>query len=832
VRDPTIGMRPRRYRPRGYSLATPLTALLLVATLGVALPAAGVAAGSSLPSSSPLGASASGILSPSAFAERAGYPVAGVANLSDPAPASGSQQIEITFEATNPTFYDAPSPGAAPMTDAEIANEYGLSPAAYASAEQYFTSEGLTVTHSWPDRLSLSLEGSASAVDRAFGTELESGSSGGQAVTFPATAPSLPAALEGEVTSVAGLTSGLDQFTLPELPAVTSASSGPAQSPTDLVTPEVARDIYSISPLYNLTQSPTYASQKAVVLLLWGEGYSPSDIQTFFSQYYPSGFPAPNVVPYPVDGAPNPSPGAVNDPSNATRELTLDIEWAGSMAPGATLDAVYAPDGPPTNDYSPTDASMIDALNLAVDQSSLANVAAISMSFGSADGQDPTLTTGFENDFSVAAREGISVFAATGDFGGYSESGCQGSPEPEYPSASPQVVAVGGTSVTLDRSLLGSVTGFSESAWSQSGGGYSAQFAAPSWQEVGSAAAPIEANGHRGMPDVAATADYNFLYFDGAEGAGGGTSFATPLWAGMVTEMDALHGSNFGFIDPELYALGANNSTIDPPFHDITTGGNCLGSAEPGWDTATGWGSPDGVNLYEHLVASFVNLTLEAGPSPVLPGGTVTITATLTNYTSGAPISGVAVSISLSSSGIGGPCSGTFGTALPTSNGSGSVRATISVPYCYLGATAVASAMVSSGGYYASASSGLRVNLLGLSPVLSAITVYPNNVVFYIVLMAICITAGGLLGRRPEPTRRVPPGSATAPRPAPPPVAPAPAPPPAASAPAVPAEAPAEASVEPPAEVSATVPISTTPPSEPAPSEPMDLSPDDPAPSS
>ncbi len=749
--DPTLGMRPHRRGPRGRFATIPLCGIVLLAALVLALPGGAGALPAASGGAAVAAGSTAGTLAPSGFAGRAGYPAVPASAVTDPVPAAGNQEVEITFAPTNLTLYDVPAAGAAPMTTSEIANDYGLSLPAYTAAEEYFEAEGLTIAHAWPDRLSLSLSGPSSAVDRAFATDLLSGTYGGRSVTFPASAPSLPTELEAEIESVAGLADGFDSFSLPLLPAATNASGVPAQGPTQLITPAIAREIYSISGLYNLTQSPTYAQDKAIVLLLWGEGYSPSDIQTFFAQDYPSGFPAPTVTPYPVDGAPAPSANAVNDPSNASRELTLDIEWSGSMAPGATLDAVYAPDGPAADDYSPTDASMIDALNLAVDQSSLSNVAAISMSFGSADGQDSTLTHGFETDFAVAAKEQITMFAATGDLGGDAQSGCTGGTEPEYPASSPQVVAVGGTSVALDRSVLGAIDGFSESAWDQSGGGFSAQFAAPSWQEVGSAAAPISANGHRGTPDVAATAGYNFLYFDGQDGAGGGTSFATPIWAGMVTEMDALHGSDLGFLTPQIYAIAANASSVGSPFHDITSGGNCLGPAGPGWDTATGWGSPDGVNLYEHLVASFVNLTVSALPSPVVPGGTVTITARLTNYTSGAPIGDVGVVVSLSSAGIAGPCSGTFGRSVPVSNEDGEVVASIALPLCYLGASAVATATVTGGGYYGSVAAAVSVNLLGLSPSLRSLAQYPNNVVFYLVLMTVAIAVGGVLGRRSRP---------------------------------------------------------------------------------
>jgi hypothetical protein len=278
------------------------------------------------------------------------------------------------------------------------------------------------------------------------------------------------------------------------------------------------------------------------------------------------------------------------------------------------------------------------------------------------------------------------------------------------------------------------------------------------------------------MPDVAATAGYNLLYFNGQPMAGGGTSFATPLWAGMVTEMDALRGTNFGFLDPALYQLGANVSASSAPYNDITSGRNCLGPAGPGWDTATGWGSPVGVLLFEHLIASFVNLAVSATPSPVAPGGAVTVVVTVTNATSGAAISGLPVVISLASTGIvGGPCSGKFGSVTPVSNRTGTAVASISVPVCYLGSGAVASILVSGHGYYGSTSASVSVNLLGFDPALAPLAVYPNNVVLFAVIMGLGIVVGAFLGRprrapaetsEPAPATSVPPPAPT-PTPAP-----------------------------------------------------------------
>jgi kumamolisin len=787
----------RRHRGR-WTSARRACAVLWAAALAVAGLGATVATGAAAPSAAVTSPAASALQFATPFATRAGYDPSQSSEATAVGPASGTDEVVVTFASPNPSFYAAPTPGAPAMSQTEIADSYGLSNASYAAAEQYFESRGLSVLHAWPDRLFLSLTGPASVVGAAFGTSLESGTMDGRTVTFPATAPSVGGGLEPEIAAVSGLSSGFTSFTIPEFSPVPTGITPSQTNPSDLVSPADARLIYDVSALYNTTSSPTYASGKGIVLLLWGWGYSPSDISTFYSDDYPTEFPAPVITPYPIDGAPSPSSSAPSDPSDGAREMTLDLEWSGSMAPGATLDAVYAPDGPSSNGYSPTDASMEDAINAAVDPNTVPNVAAISMSFGSADGQDPTYQMAFETAFHQATDEHISLFAATGDTGGdtppTSGSGCTGTPQPEYPAASTQVVAVGGTDVTLDRSVLGSVTGFSESGWSDSGGGFSTDYQAPSWEQVGSATAPIEAaGGYRGMPDVAASAAYNFLYYDGQTDEGAGTSFASPLWAGIVTEMDALHGTNLGFITPVLYSLGANPPPGGSPFHSVTSGSNCVGSAGPGWNVVTGWGSPDATLLYEHIVSAFVDLAVTASPTLIAPGGSVTITAVVTNASSGAEIDAVPVVVSLGSDGVGGPCSGSFGTTTVTSNGSGSVATGFTVPVCYLGSSAIASILVESDGYYGSSSVSVHVNLVGLAPWLAPFATYPTSIVLFAVIMAVAIVIGAVIGRPPAPRRPVEESEPTPP--AAPPVVPAADPPPPD---AVPAAASADAPVSTP----------------------------------
>jgi kumamolisin len=772
-------MSPRNQRPwrLWLVLATVLSLLAVLFPTTGATPL-GSASPSSPGSVAPLAATA--FAAP--FAARAGFASWQASAVIHPAPATGSELVVVTFEPRDPVRFFAPPSGGPFLTPAGIAHAFGMPAGQYAAIEQYFRSAGLSVLDEWPDHLALSLAGSAAAVGRAFGTSLFTGSYEGRSATYPATPPTLPSSIEAVVGSVLGLSSGFDTFTTPSLTELPTTGVLPGQGSGNVVTPAIAREIYDLSELYNVSGRFATATSQSIALLLWGYGYSPPDISTFFQQDYPSGFPAPNVVAYPVDGAPSPSPSAVNDPCHDAQELTLDLEWSGSMAPGATLDAVYAPESA-TPGCSPSVSSMADALHRAV----TLPVSAVSMSFGTPESSDASLVAAWQTYLSEAVQEGITLLAATGDLGGDANANCQGGPSPEYPSTSPDVLAVGGTDVSLNRNILGQITGSSETAWSGSGGGYSAQYSAPAWQNSGT--------GPRGIPDVSATAALNYEYFNGQAVTAAGTSFATPLWAGLITEMDALHGRSLGLVSPRLYSIGEAEPAgrIAIGLADVTSGSNCVGPAGPGWDDVTGWGSPRALALYEDLTATFVNLSIAVTPSTVAPGGTVTISGHLANGTTGAPIAGVPVAVSLASDTNVGPCIGTFGSSAPTTGLTGNVSVSISVPLCYFGAHAAAAVEVVSNGYYGTNSTSVAVNLLGLVPALGGLADYPANVAAFTIIMAVSITIGYFLGRgRPSTVRQSPPPTPPSPPPVHPPPAYAPGPPPPPSTlpgPAAPPEA-------------------------------------------
>ena len=279
-------------------------------------------------------------------------------------------------------------------------------------------------------------------------------------------------------------------------------------------------------------------------------------------------------------------------PEKPQGETVLDLEIVHSVAPAAKL-VVYlsAPDfghGDRAFDQLVTDH--------------LGSI--ISESLGSCEPETPS---GARNNYASiqdrAVALGISHFVASGDSGAYT-CGVDQDPATSFPASLPTVTAVGGT--TVFESQQGVY--FREYAWSSpidqsgGGGGASIYYAAPSYQDKERQAA---GRGFRQVPDVAADADPStgfHILFGGKDGEAGGTSAATPLWAGTVAlvneDLKRKGLREVGFANPAIYWMGENNSRLSPrPFHDVTAGNNLGYDAGSGWDFATGWGSMDAAGL-------------------------------------------------------------------------------------------------------------------------------------------------------------------------------------------------------------------------------------------
>ncbi|TAN33682.1 hypothetical protein EPN29_05250 [bacterium] len=285
-------------------------------------------------------------------------------------------------------------------------------------------------------------------------------------------------------------------------------------------------------------------------------------------------------------------------------EISVDVEWAHAVAPGAAIDLVLA--------RSSQDADMLRATRFAVEHN-LGDV--ISQSFGEAEAcADPRLLEQEHALFEAASDRGIALFAASGDFGS-GQPTCDGATlfiSASTPASDPQVTAVGGTRLAAD-GVSGAYR--SESAWNRSGGGFSSVYSRPGYQ------APFNGNEReRGLPDVAYDADPNTgvlgtwsvlcgLAFPCPLGVAilrfGGTSAGTPQWAGIAALADQEAGRRLGPINKALYHI-AKSDSYGSAFHDVTSGNNGYAglagfSAAPGWDAATGLGSPDVAHLLRLL---------------------------------------------------------------------------------------------------------------------------------------------------------------------------------------------------------------------------------------
>lgn len=288
-----------------------------------------------------------------------------------------------------------------------------------------------------------------------------------------------------------------------------------------------------------------------------------------------------------------------NNPDHVSEaaEITLDVEWAHVVAPGATIDLVLA--------KTPSLGDLLNATNFAVTHN-LGDI--ISQSFGVNEACVPQYNQLSHRIFQAAIKQKVSLFAAAGDSGA-AVNGCNGNPARGvlYPASDPSVTAAGGTSLRANGqtgSYIGETTWNDTDMLGSTGGGFSGSFARPSYQN---GMPGIQKT--RGLPDISFDSDpeTGVLVLCSSCGQGadavlliGGTSAASPELAGVAALADQIAGKRLGQLNGAIYALGKKNRSLKA-FHDITKGNNTVTvngqvingySAGKGWDAVTGWGSP------------------------------------------------------------------------------------------------------------------------------------------------------------------------------------------------------------------------------------------------
>ncbi len=332
------------------------------------------------------------------------------------------------------------------------------------------------------------------------------------------------------------------------------------------------------------------------------------DVQTFDRTYK---LPDPQITQYWYGTSTN---------DGWAKEECLDVEWAHAIAPGAKIIEVEA--------ASQSTADLIQAIDFARNQP---GVVAVSMSFGLNNAFEFSTETQYDSHFTTpSGHTGITFLASTGDSG--ARYGAQ------YQAVSPNVLAVGGTTLYVDQ--YGNYLG--ETGWSGSGGGYSAYEREPSYQYR------VQNTGHRTVPDVSMDADPNtgcWIYWTApSTGRGsltvvGGTSASTPMWAGLIAIADqgrAVVGK--GSLDGPTQTLPAIYSAqMDGDFHDITSGYNGY-YAGRGYDLVTGRGTPIAFNVVRDLMqvgtpssTASRAFSTGAGTATMSSSGTLNLAANSTN---------------------------------------------------------------------------------------------------------------------------------------------------------------------------------------------------------
>jgi subtilase family serine protease len=375
----------------------------------------------------------------------------------------------------------------------------------------------------------------------------------------------------------------------------------------------------------------TGAGQTIAIVDSFGSPTIKADLATFDAE---TGLPAPpsfNIIQ--PDGPVPPFDPTDSDMVGWAEETSLDVEYAHTMAPGANILLVETP-------VSETEGTtgfpqIVQAENYVINRH-LAGV--ISQSFGATEQTFPNAASllALRSDYINAAANGVTVLAASGDDGATDTELNLVDFFPfraiDWPSSDPLVTSVGGTQLHLN--AFGARTA-PDNVWNDQalfapsaaagGGGQSIVFSRPSYQN----SVAYVVSGDRGTPDVSMSAAVDgganvYLGFTSSPDIGivpgwyiiGGTSEATPLFAGVVAVADQAAHHSLGLINPTLYAFGDRG-----PFTgivDITSGNNTVTftnsnnvtytvqgfNAVPGYDMASGLGTADGPRLVAELALS------------------------------------------------------------------------------------------------------------------------------------------------------------------------------------------------------------------------------------
>lgn len=479
------------------------------------------------------------------------------------------------------------------LAKGQFAERFGPTQGTVAAVSSWLRSKGLTVSDVSKNQQLITAEGDVDELENAFRVKLSAyrlrDANGTRVTVAPNADIAVPARLAGSVTAVLGLSdSSLMRPHQQQLPVQPSAGGGRGcarywgEQNNSAVPQKYAKGRQSnylcgyntrqTRGIYHLGRGNTGRGQTVGIVGAYNLRSIKSDTNRAALQYG-----SPILTPGQYRGV---LPSRFEDESKCGAEAwhveqAMDVQAVHTMAPAARITYYGA--------RSCNDADIFGALNKAVEDN---RVSIISNSWGAPDEADlpPAVHRHFGQIAVQAATQGQALLFSSGDAG---DSSGLGKRQLLFPAASPWVTAAGGTTVAVgadDKQRF--VTGWesagntlSDGRWRPqrdkdgpfaggAGGGRSAYYDQPKYQR--DRVPSSIARGKRAVPDVAALADAYTgmgIGYTSKNGyvttAGGGTSLASPLLAGVIADAQQVKGKRFGFLNPALYKIGSGGVIAD-----------------------------------------------------------------------------------------------------------------------------------------------------------------------------------------------------------------------------------------------------------------------------
>ncbi|HVB74346.1 MAG TPA: S53 family peptidase [Ktedonobacteraceae bacterium] len=478
----------------------------------------------------------------------------------------------------------------------KLANQIGISDTTFNQIKASLGIQGISLTLS-KLHTSVQVDGKAKAMATLFQTHFEIHKYKGRTFYAPATPPQMPTFIANDLVSV----TGLDSYSQPLQTGFQAQNTGQTSARANCNAPAGEDFPAGVASAYGYAQFARagFLGDGMTINLVEIDGYPASDVANYTQCVGYRG----HITIKNVDGA----------PKQAGEESALDIEQIAGLA--RDVNIVDYQTGNPN-----LSTGILDELQQIVDDNTKntgsGSIVSISLE-GAENFQSLNYLKGIDQLLSLLTqKEHMTVLVASGDCGAFMDH-VFGSFSVSFPASDPNVVGVGGTVLQINQQgkRAGEIVWSNSSDTTQctnswgSGGGNSNFFQQPGFQ-TGKGVNNDAARGFREVPDVSAVALNLPLYFGGqwqtfsdGTGAGSGTSAATPIWAtGMALVNQALlHKYHVFFAGPLVYYYVANHAGRLSPFFDVTQGNNLGFNATPGWDFATGLGTPNLVDFYNVL---------------------------------------------------------------------------------------------------------------------------------------------------------------------------------------------------------------------------------------